>query len=236
MPLHLQRQIEQLKKMILTLGGQVEDAVQKAIRAVQTRDVDLAREVIRSDTDIDMGEVQIEEECLHALALDQPVAFQLRYVIAVLKINNELERIADLAVNIAEQGLALAEEAHIETVPYDLEGMTRHVREMLTGSLDALVNIDPAQAERVRGADDHVDVIHRDMYQSIERAIRADVAHVEQFIHLLSVSRNLERIADHCVNIAEDVIYMAEGDIRRHSRPHPLAEEAESGEMDGGSA
>ncbi|MFW6038981.1 MAG: phosphate signaling complex protein PhoU [bacterium] len=224
MPLHLQRQIDQLKRMILTLGGQVEAAVQKAIQAVEARDVDLAREVVKGDTEIDMSEVRIEEECLHTLALDQPVACDLRYVIAVLKINSELERIADRAVNIAEQAVALASEPFVESVPYDLEGMTQHVRRMLMESLDALVNIDPALAERVRSKDDKVDAIHRNMYEAVEKAIREDVSQVEQLIHLLSVSRNLERMADHCVNIAEDVIYMAEGDIRRHSRPHPLAE------------
>lgn len=224
MPVHLQRQIDQLKTMVLTLGGRVEHAVQKAIHAVQQRDPDLAREVIKGDTSIDMSEVQIEEECLHTLALDQPVAFDLRYVIAVLKINNELERIADLAVNIAEQAVALADEPRLESTPYDLEGMTRRVRGMLKESLDALVQVDPTLAEQVRGEDDEVDAIHSSMYRAVEQAIRTDVSRVEQLIHMLSVSRNLERMADHCVNIAEDVIYMAEGDIRRHSRPHPLVE------------
>ncbi len=229
MSLHLERQIDKLKKMILSLGAQVEEAVGSAIQAIHDRDPNLADRVIDNDTQIDGHEVELEEECLHTLALHQPVAFDLRYVVANLKINNELERIGDLAVNIAEQAISLAGEARVESIPFDLQGMTQRVRKMLKESLDALVNIDPDLAEAVRGEDDHVDAIHRDMYQAVERAIRDDVGHVEQFIHFLSVSRNLERIADHCVNIAEDVIYMAKGDIRRHSRPHPAVSPGDEG-------
>lgn len=220
MPVHLQRQIDTLKRMILTLGGQVEVAVQKAIQAVQMRDPDLAREVVEGDAEIDMGEVRIEEECLHTLALDQPVASDLRYVIAVLKINNELERIADRAVNIAEQAVTLANEPAVTSVPYDLEGMTQRVRQMLKESLDALVNSDPKLAEQVRGEDDAVDAIHRNMYDAVEKAIYEDVSKVEQLIHLLSVSRNLERMADHCVNIAEERDLHDRG---RYSPPPPTA-------------
>ena len=226
MSVHLERQVSKLKKMILALGAQVEEAVQNAIQAIHDRDADLAQRVIEHDEQIDLDEVEFEEECLHTLALYQPVAFDLRYVIASLKINNELERIGDLAVNIAEQAVSLAHEPSVESIPYDLHGMTRRVRKMLKESLDALVNIDPDLAEQVRAEDDHVDKIHREMYESVEKAISDQVEHVEQYIHLLSVSRNLERTADHCVNITEDVIYMAKGDIRRHSRPHPLLERA----------
>ena len=225
MSLHLERQVAKLKKMILALGARVEEAVGSAIQATHDRDPALAQRVIDGDESIDHDEVELEEECLHTLALHQPVAFDLRYVIANLKINNELERIGDLAVNIAEQANALSNEPRLERIPFDLQGMTQRVRRMLKQSLDALVNIDPDMAERVRAEDDHVDQIHREMYSAVERAIHDDVDHVEQLIHLLSVSRNLERIADHAVNIAEDVIYMAKGDISRHSRPHPLAPE-----------
>ena len=221
MSMHLDRQVSKLKRMILALGAQVEEAVQQAIQAIHDREPALAQQVIDHDEKIDADEVELEEECLHTLALHQPVAFDLRYVVANLKINNELERIGDLAVNIAEQAVALAHEPCVASIPYDLQGMTRRVRQMLKQSLDALVNIDPELAEQVRREDDHVDAIHRDMYQAVERAIHEDGDHVEQYIHLLSVSRNLERIADHCVNIAEDVIYMAKGDIRRH---RPLLE------------
>lgn len=224
MALHLQRQVNQLKKLILAIGARVEEAVQNSIRAVHDRDPDLAQTVIDNDQQIDISEVELEEECLHTLALYQPVAFDLRYVIATLKINNDLERIADLAVNIAEQAIRISGEAQMQELPFDLRDMGQRVLRMLRHSLDALVNIDPELADHVRGDDDSVDAIHREMYLNVEHAIRTNPAAAEQQIHMLGVSRNLERIADHAVNIAEDVIYMARGDILRHKRPHPLSD------------
>ena len=229
MSLHLQRQINNLKKLILALGATVEEKVLGAIKAVETRDVDLANHIIESDNQVDMMELEVEEECLHTLALHQPVAFDLRFVVAVLKINSDLERMGDLAVNIAEQAVFLANDVPLDDIPFDLPGMATRVRRMLTQSLDALVNIDPELATHVRAADDPIDAIHRTMYGKIEVAIRENPHRIEQLIHLLSVSRNLERIADHCVNIAEDVIYMARGDILRHTRqtaPAPSSQAA----------
>lgn len=222
MSLHLQRQIAGLKKMVLALGAQVEEAVCNAIEAVQKRDPDLAQTIIDGDAKIDLMEVDIEEECLHTLALHQPVAFDLRYVVAVLKINNELERIGDLAVNIAEQAIFLRRRPPVEPLPFDLPGMAETVRNMVAHSLDALVNIDVELAVQVRSSDDKVDAIHREMFRAVERAIRTDPEMVQAYIHLLSVSRNLERMADHAVNVAEDVVYMARGDILRHHHEQPL--------------
>lgn len=224
MSLHLQRQIASLKKMILALGAQVEEAVTNAIQAIQERDPDMAQTVIDGDARIDLTEVQIEEECLHTLALHQPVAFDLRYVVAVLKINNELERIGDLAVNVAEQAVFLTQRAQLDYPPFDLPAMADLVRSMVAHSLDALVNIDVELAEQVRVRDDKVDAIHRDMYRCVENSIRGDPEMVQSYIHMLNVSRNLERMADHAVNVAEDVIYMAKGEILRHHRPHPLTD------------
>jgi len=216
MSMHLQRQFDRLKKHILQLGAQVEEAVEQAIRAVETRDVELADQVIAGDEAVDHMEVEIEEECLHTLALHQPVAFDLRYVVAVLKINNDLERIADLAVNIAEQAKFLATEVQAQDQPFDMIGMGQKVRRMLKQALDALVNVDPEGAEAVRTSDDEVDRIHREMYIAIEAAIRESPHHLEQYINMLNISRQLERMGDHTVNIAEDVIYMARGNITRH--------------------
>jgi phosphate transport system protein len=226
MSLHFQRQVNTLKKVILGLGTLVEEKVADAIRAIESRDTALANRVIESDDEVDKMELEVEEECLHTLALHQPVAFDLRYVIAVLKINNDLERIGDLAVNIAEQAVFLANEMPLDDIPFDLPGMAGTVRRMLKQSLDALINIDPELAQRVRESDDQVDAIHREMYQAIESGMRENPHRIEQYIHLLNVSRQLERIADHSVNIAEDVIYMAKGEVLRHSRPHPLANRA----------
>jgi phosphate transport system protein len=222
---HQQRQIDKLKKMILSLGGLVEESVEGAIRAVENRDTDLAAQIIEGDAQIDLAEIDIEEECLHTLALYQPVAFDLRYVVSVLKINNELERIADLAVNIAEQACFLAMEPPLPAPPFDLLGEMRKVRSMLQRSLDALVEMDTELAEWVRRTDDEVDDVHRKMYVHVEQAIRREPDRVAVLINLLNVSRHLERIGDHAVNIAEDVIYMSRGHILRHSREHTIPKE-----------
>lgn len=226
MSLHFQRQVNNLKKLILRLGAMVEQRTTDALRAVETRDTALANRVIESDDEVDRMELEVEEECLHTLALHQPVAFDLRYVVAVLKINNDLERIGDLAVNIAEQAVFLANDVPLDDVPFDLPGMATNVRQMLKQSLDALVNIDPDLANRVRESDDQVDAIHREMYAAIESAIRENPHKIEQYIHLFNVSRQLERMADHTVNIAEDVIYMAKGEVARHSQARRAAGKA----------
>ncbi|QQE10832.1 phosphate signaling complex protein PhoU [Planctomycetota bacterium] len=223
--MHLKRQIDQLKKRILTLGAMVEESVQNAITSIQERDPDLANKVFECDHLIDRSEVDIEEECMHTLALYQPVAMDLRYVVATLKINNELERIGDLAVNIAQQAIYLSRFARVDRVPFDLHGMTSTVKWMLAKSLDSLVNLDHDLANQVKERDDEVDNIHATMYKRVEQAIREDPELVQTYIHLLNVSRNLERIADHTVNIAEDVIYMSQGDIIRHGRSRSILEQ-----------
>lgn len=227
MSLHLERQIDKLKKMILALGAMVEEHLQSALRAVEQHDVALARKVIDEDDQIDLAELDVEEECLHTLALYQPVAFDLRYVIAVLKINNDLERIGDLTVNIAEQAIHLADQSNGPPLPDHLLPMAHKTQSMLKRSLDALVHIDPDLAQTVRITDDEVDLMHKHMYHLIEESFVGDSNEVRWMIHYLSVSRYLERIADHAVNIAEDVIYMAKGQMLRHRRPHPMSERAE---------
>jgi phosphate transport system protein len=215
MSVFLQREIDKLKKMIASLGGRVERNVEKGVRSVHERNVDLAWEVIKSDPEIDQIEVNIEEECLKVLALHQPVAHDLRFIIAVLKVNNDLERIGDLAAGIAEQTEHLTRMGP-EDAPYDLLGMANKVRAMLRDSLDSLMGKDAEIAQRVREADDEVDAMDRLMYPEIRSAIREKPEKMEGYIRLLRVSQNLERIADHATNIAEDVIYLAEGEIIRH--------------------
>jgi phosphate transport system protein len=212
---HLHREIDKLKTMLLSLGTDVEESVYKSVQALDKRDRRLAEQVIEGDTPIDRFEVYLEEECLKILALYQPVAIDLRFVIAVLKINNDLERIGDLAVNIAERALQLAQDEPID-VPFDFVGMAEKVRAMLKKSLDALVNLDSRQARDVCAADDEIDGIHKNMYPKVQDAITKDPKHMAALLQYLGVSRYLERIADHATNIAEDVIYMADGDIVRH--------------------
>ncbi len=220
---HLQKEIGDLKKRILTLSALVEESVKDAVRAVQTRDRRLAARIIDGDIAIDNMEVAIEEECLKLLALHQPVAIDLRFIICVIKMNNELERIGDLAVNIAERASFLATRDPVD-IPFDFPGMSEKTQEMLRHSLDALVNLDADLARKVCAADDEIDLINRDMYARVRDGITARIEYIEIFIHLLAVSRHLERIADHATNIAEDVIYMIEGEIVRH-RPEEYTPE-----------
>jgi phosphate transport system protein len=213
---HMQRELDNLKKMILALSAVAEESVQKAARSLETLDVPLAEEVIGSDDLVDQMEVDLEEECLKVLALHQPVAIDLRFIIAVLKINNDLERIADLAVNIAERTVGLSGMSRVE-IPFDFAGMARRAETMLNMSLDALVQLDTGIAHQVIALDDEVDAMHSANYGLIKAQILARPETLDALIQHLSLSRHLERIADLATNIAEDVIYMIDGVIVRHS-------------------
>jgi phosphate transport system protein len=223
MPKHLQREIENLKRMLLALSAVVEENVFAAVDAIQQRDAEMARRVLNTDAEIDEMEVQVEEECLRILALHKPVAFDLRFVIAVLKINNELERIGDLAVNIAERAFYLCSQPPL-AVPLDFSQMAERVQSMLRRALNALVNLDTKLAVQITKEDDLVDKIHREMYTFVQEGIRADLEKLGSYIHLLSVSKHLERIADLATNISEEVIYMIDGKIVRH-RLHQYREQ-----------
>ena len=211
----LQREIDKLKKQILELGALVEERVRMAVKSIEEYNPELAREVIRGDIQIDHREVDLEEECLKILALYQPVANDLRFIIAVLKINNDLERLGDLAVNIAERATCLDAFEKNEIIT-DIAIMAEKAQGMLRMSLDALVNIDPGLAREVCARDDEVDEIHANIFTKFEEAVRRQPDKLQYFISLVGVSRNLERIADHTTNIAEDVIYMSVGEIVRH--------------------
>ncbi len=215
MPAHLFREIENLKREILTLGAMAEAAVRDATSAIENRDESLAKNVIWNDIKLDEMEVQIEENCLKTLALHQPVAIDLRFIIAVLKINSDLERVGDLAVNVAERAAFLATQPPVD-VSFDFQAMARKAQEMLKKSLDSLVNLSAEQAREVLVSDDEIDAMNRQVYLIVQEAIHAHPDQTESLIHMLSASRHLERIADHATNIAEDVIYMIEGVIVRH--------------------
>ncbi len=215
MPKHLQREIENLKKKLLALSAKVETSVKDATLSIEKRDAELAQKIMDDDVNIDNTEVEIEEDCLKILALHQPVAIDLRFIVAVLKINNDLERIGDLAVNVAERTVFLATQPKPD-ISFDFVGMARAAQSMLTKSLDALVNLSIELAHEVCASDDAIDAMNREMYIKVQQAIRAHPEQMESLIHMLSASRHLERIADHATNIAEDVIYMVKGEIVRH--------------------
>ena len=215
--MRLRTETDRLKKNILTLSAVVEEAVQKAMLATERRDPVMAQSVIQGDKRIDVLEVELEEECLKILALHQPVAMDLRFIIAVLKINNDLERIGDLAVNIAERAIYLADDKDVAP-PSTLSELADKAQSMLHKSLDALVNTDTVLATEVLKTDDEVDSLHRGMYGRCQKRVLENPAEVAGLFQWLSVSRYLERIADQATNIAEDVIYMMEGEIIRHHR------------------
>ena len=212
---HFERELDWLKKELLELSALVEENVMKSIQSLKTRDESLAREVINSDDIVDHSEVALEEQCLKILALHQPVAGDLRFIISALKINNELERVADLAVNIAERSLVIMRQKVIDA-PFDYTHMAKKSRAMLTRAIDSLIKMDTALAQEVCQADDEVDELNRDVYTQVYRLIKEQPDNVEILINYVSVSRHLERIADYATNIAEDVIYLVEGKIIRH--------------------
>jgi phosphate transport system protein len=214
---HFRKELENIKKRVLTLGSMVEDMVHDSVKAVDRIDADLADQIIRKDSEIDETEVDIEEECLKVLALHQPVAVDLRFIIAVIKINNELERIGDQAVNIAQRVQVIAKRPK-PPFWFDYSDMGEKAQKMLRMSLDALVNLDLDLAYRVITMDDEVDRIKSDAYDKIKQAIQDLPERVGYYINLLLISRHLERLADHATNIAEEVIYLVEGEIFRHKQ------------------
>ncbi len=212
---HVVRQIENLKQKILYVGTQVEEAIANAISALINRDAALAEKIIANDSVIDRMEVEVEEECLKILALYQPVANDLRFVVATLKINNDLERMGDLAKNVAKR-VAFIARAEPMDMPIDFRGMATQAQHMVKQSLDALVNGDAHLARQVRIEDDEVDNSRQLIRKQVMQGIRSNPQRTEYLLKLNSVSKHLERIADMATNIAEDVIYMVEGEIVRH--------------------
>ncbi|MEW6358487.1 MAG: phosphate signaling complex protein PhoU [Planctomycetota bacterium] len=215
MPVHLKREIDKLKKHILSLCAIVEESVVRAVKALEERDEELAKIVVESDIEIDRREVELEEDVLKALALHQPVAFDLRLIVTVLKINNDLERIGDLAVNIAHKAIRLAAAASPDS-PFDFSAMSEAAQAMLRDALDAFVRLDVALARRVLQRDEEVDGMKQEARKAIEDKLKDNPDRLPTCLTQLGVARNLERIADHATNIAEDVIYMVEGEIVRH--------------------
>ena len=212
---HIERQIDHLKEKILRVGTLVEEAISRSISAVINRDVALAQKVLASDEAIDRMEVEVEEECLKILALYQPVAADLRFVVAVLKINNDLERMGDLANNIAKR-VAQLEHAGPIDLPPEIRTMATQAEEMVRECLTAVVERDTVLARRIREQDDLVDADRQRVRKRILASIHQHPENVETLLRLNSITKHIERIADMATNVAEDVIYMVEGEIVRH--------------------
>ncbi|MDX1947781.1 MAG: phosphate signaling complex protein PhoU [Pirellulaceae bacterium] len=222
---HLQRDMEHLNSELLGISSVVEEMIDHATQALGARRSDLVEKVVKADNYVDEHEVHVEEECLKILALHQPVAVDLRRIATVLKINNDLERIADLAVSIAQRAQAIDEFPAFQ-IPERLPKMVVLATQMVRGVMDAFVNADPIAARRIMAMDSQVDQFNRDMIDEIQTAMQKQPQLVPPAVHCFSAVRHIERIADHATNIAEDVVYLVEGDIVRHRHNHKLSPSA----------
>jgi phosphate transport system protein len=215
MSLHLKQDLDEARVSLLKLSGMVEDMIALAVKSLMLRQGILASDVVRRDSEVDRAEVRIEEDCLKMLALHQPVAADLRRVTTMMKVNNDLERMADLACNIAQRADSLC--THPEfPIPNGINEMATMVTRMVRASLDAFVSNDSAMARSVIVMDDPLDAKNVQVIGVLAESIQKDPSQVEAALHAFSASRHLEQIGDLAVSIAEDVIYMVEGVIIRH--------------------
>jgi phosphate transport system protein len=217
MSLHLQRDLDKLKKEMLKLGNMVEVSINNAILALNNREKTYVHEVFANEELINEMEVKVEEDCLKILALHQPVAVDLRFIVVALKVNNDLERMGDIAKNIAKRASELMEVDPIPELNKVILGLPELIRTMVRSSLDALVKLDDQLAREIIDMDDKVDDINKEMYVAIKKAVRENPGLSDVAINLLSTSRYMERIGDLSTNIAEDVIFMVEGKVIRHA-------------------
>lgn len=216
MAIHLHRDMDKLKRRLLVLSTEVEEEVRLALRALAERDTELAGEVVVREPQTDTMEVDVEEDCLKILALHQPVAGDLRYIVAILKIDRELERIADLAAQIAKRGRRLAAQPVLD-VPFRLDEMGKKVCTMLQTALDAFVNLNTESAHQVCAMDGEINALKKDTFQQVRTALMEDAGRFDVLMEMMLIGRHLERIGDHATNIAEDLIYLVDGHIVRHT-------------------
>ncbi len=214
MPTHLERELEKLKRKILSLSAIVEDRLYKAVKSVVERKESLALALIGTDSEIHEAHIDIDEECLKILALYRPAANVLRFIISLLKICNDLSRIADLSANIASRAKYICRQVKPKH-PYDFYPMAETVKEMLRISIQAFVEQNTTYAREVMEKDLKVDEMNRAAFREIQEAMKLHMEDLESLMHHLSVSRNLERIADHSANIAKGVVYLLEGELVR---------------------
>lgn len=214
---HLNIAIGEIEKKVILFAALVEDAVRNAVISFSTHNVDLANKVIRNDYEVDKQEIEIEEECLKILALHQPVAIDLRFIVAILKINSDLERVGDHAVSIARRAVQVAHlnaDQVVDVFSYD--EMIEIVTSQLKLSIDALINQNVGLAKSIISRETEVLDIREQMYQLFLNCAKENSSLVEVSSAYMFVSRFLERISDHAISIAEDVVYMMDGEIIRH--------------------
>jgi phosphate transport system protein len=221
---HFVQDIEALKARLLIMGGAAEAVVQKAVEALKRRDAELAHSVLADDRVIDRLEIEIEERCVALLALQQPLASDLRSITAALKISNDLERVGDHAVNIAQGALRLCEQPQLKPL-VDIPRMATLASGMLHEALDAFVRRDSETARRLVRRDDEVDGLNRQIFREILTYMIEDPGTITRGMELILVSRNLERVADLATNVAEEVVFIAEARIIKHHAEDPAAQD-----------
>jgi phosphate transport system protein len=213
---HFEADLQALKRRLLTMGALVEERVHGAVRALLERRPEAAEAIAGADNDVNLLHIEIDDRCLRLLALQQPMAADLRLITAAMKINSDLERIGDQAVNIAENVVRLLPYPPVRAL-IDMPRMAELAERMTRDSLDAFVRKDVELARSVLGRDDEVDAFKDQVFRVLLTHMMADPGTIERCLGLILISRNIERIADHATNIAEDVIFMAEGrDVRHH--------------------
>ena len=215
MSIYLRRELNRVEKNLLELSGLVEEHIVRAVKAFEEHDPRLAEKIRDADAEVDRAEVDLEEECLKILALYQPVANDLRFVVSALKINNDLERVGDLASTIAKRAVDLSRFSPVEA-PSSLRNMAEAVTTMLRESLDAFVRLDREKATDICALDQKVDALEVDVREYVKNAIREGNGSADVFLDIFRISRALERVGDHATNIAEDVVYLLDGEIVRH--------------------
>jgi phosphate transport system protein len=214
---HFDQQLNELKAELLKMAGAVEASIGEAIQALVDRNDQLAEKVIDDGKTIDRMEVEVEEHCLALFALRQPMAGDLRLLAAIIRINTDLERINDQAVNIAERALELNKVPLLKPL-IDIPRMAGIARSMVKDSLDAFVNRDADLADDVRRRDDEIDNLNDQVFRELLTYMMQDPTTIPRALHLLLIGRHLERIGDHASNISEDVVYIMKGRIVRHRK------------------
>jgi len=213
---HFESEMQGLKNRLLNMGALVEERVHRAIQALMERNLEMAEEIARSDQAVNELQIEIDERCLRLFALQQPMASDLRLITAAMKINADLERIGDQAVNIAERATVIAEHPPLKPI-IDIPRMAEIAERMTRESLDAFVRKDAALARAILARDDEVDELKDHVFRVLLTYMMADPGTIERALGLILVSRHIERIADHATNIAEDVIFVVEAkDVRHH--------------------
>ena len=214
---HFQEELEQLKTRLLEMGGLAEDRVRTAVESLVSRDPTLVDRVITGDAPINRLHIQIDNRCFTLLALHQPMAVDLRAIVSAVKINTDLERVGDLAVNIAEAAIRYLQHPPVKEL-IDIPRMASIAQAMLRDALDAYVRRDLAMAEAVLNEDDTLDALKTQVFRELLTYMLSDPSKIEPALDLILISRHLERIGDHATNVAEDVIFMVSArDVRHHA-------------------